>query len=263
MFKRSILRAFMLGAALLAMTAAVQAQTTSEITKRGRVRIGVLTGAPPFGMIDAQGNPSGYDVDVANLIAKYLGVPADLVALTPPARIPALQAGRVDFLVATLAPTPARALTVDFTIPYNAFQMAIMAKKESKISKLEDLKDKTVGVNRGSSQEAALQKSAVPGTKITRFEDDSTTAQALIAGQIDSIAIPDVIGREIAKTRPDADMDIKFIYFQQPNSLAVRKGSDELRLWLNNVIYFIKVSGELDEICRKWTGAPLPNLPVF
>lgn len=268
MWKRSALRAVLLGLAMLAVVGtapmgAAKAQTTAEIVKRGRVKIGVLTGAPPFGMIDAQGNPSGYDVDVANLIAKYLGVPADITPLTPPARIPALQAGRVDFLVATLAPTPERALTVDFTIPYNAFQMAIMAKKATAIAALEDLKNKTVGVNRGSSQESALTKAAVPGTKITRFEDDSTVAQALIAGQIDSIAIPDTIGREIAKTRPDADMDIKFIFFQQPNSIAVRKGSEELRRWLNNTIYFIKVSGELDEICRKWTGTALPPLPTF
>ena len=58
-------------------------------------------------------------------------------------------------------------------------------------------------------------------------------------------------------------MEQKFIFFQQPNSLAVRKGSDELRQWLNNVIYFIKVSGELNEICVKWTGVPLSNLPTF
>jgi len=260
---KSMLRAMLLGAALLMAIGAVQAQTTAEIVKRGRVKIGVLTGAPPFGMIDAQGNPSGYDVDVANLVGKYLGVPVDLVPLTPPARIPALQGGRVDFLVATLAPTPERALTVDFTSPYNAFQMAIMAKKGLAISTLQDLRGKTVGVNRGSSQESALNKAAVPGTKVTRFEDDSTVAQALIAGQIDTIAIPDTIGREIAKTRADADMEVKFIFFQQPNSIAVRKGSDELRQWLNNTIYFIKVSGELDEICRKWTGAALPTLPTF
>ncbi|MBC7801452.1 MAG: transporter substrate-binding domain-containing protein [Gemmatimonadaceae bacterium] len=259
-------RLLVLGLAMLMAAGGVaqaQAQTTAEIVKRGRVKIGVLTGAPPYGMIDAQGNPSGYDVDVANLIAKYMGVPVDLVPLTPPARIPALQAGRVDFLVATLAPTPERALTVDFTIPYNAFQMAIMAKKATAITTLDDLKGKTVGVNRGSSQETALNKAAVQGTRITRFEDDSTTAQALIAGQIDSVALPDTIGKEIARTRPDADMETKFIFFQQPNSLAVRKGSDELRQWLNNTIYFIKVSGELNEICMKWTGQPLSNLPTF
>lgn len=252
-------------AACLLVTGALgaAAQTTAEIVKRGKVRIGVVTGAPPMGMIDGTGNAIGYDVDTANLIGKYMGVPVELVPLTPPARIPALQAGRVDFLVATLAPTPARALTVDFTIPYNAFQMTIMARKGTAITSLADLKDKTVGVNRGSSQESALQRLAIPGTKITRFEDDSTVAQALFAGQIESMAIPDTIGNEILKTRSDTDVELKFVFFQQPNSIAVRKGSDELRQWLNNVVYFIKVSGELDEISRKWTGSALPDLPTF
>lgn len=248
---------------LLTGAVAVQAQTTAEIVKRGKVRIGVLTGSPPMGMVDSTGNPIGYDVDMANLIAKYMGVPVELTPLTPPARIPALQSGKVDFLVSTLAPTPARALTVDFTQPYNAFQMAVIAKKGAAVKSLDDLKNKTIGVNRGSSQESALQRVAVPGLKITRFEDDSTVVQALISGQIDTAAVPDTVIIDYLKSRPDADVESKFIFFQQPNSIAVRKGSDELRQWLNNMIYFVKVSGELDEIARKWTGNPLPAMPVF
>ena len=52
-----------------------------------------------------------------------LSLPVELVPLTPPARIPALQTGKVDFLVATLAPTGERAKTVMFTQPYSAFNM--------------------------------------------------------------------------------------------------------------------------------------------
>lgn len=249
--------------ALLTSTLSASAQTTAEIVKRGKVRIGVLIGSPPMGMVDATGNPVGYDVDTANLIAKYMGVPVELTPLTPPARIPALQAGKVDFLVSTLAPTPQRALTVDFTQPYNAFQMAIVGKKTATLKSLDDLKNKTIGVNRGSSQESALQRISIPGSRLTRFEDDSTVLQALISGQIDSAAMPETVMIDYLKSRPDADVESKFIFFQQPNSIAVRKGSDELRLWLNDTIYFMKVSGELDEIARKWTGVGLPNMPVF
>lgn len=250
-------------ALLLATSLGATAQTTAEIVKRGKVRIGVLIGSPPMGMVDSSGNPIGYDVDTATLIAKYMGVPAELVPLTPPARIPALQAGKVDFLVSTLAPTPARALTVDFTIPYNAFQMAIMAAKGSTVKSLDDLKGKSIGVNRGSSQEAALVRLAIPNLKLTRFEDDSTVVQALVAGQVDTIAVPDTVGIDFLHNQPGADIEDKFIFFQQPNSIAVRKGADELRQWLNNTIYFMKVSGELSDICKKWTGSPLPELPTF
>jgi polar amino acid transport system substrate-binding protein len=124
--------ALTLGMAMFAATAAT-AQTVDEIVKRGKARVGVLIGAPPYGSVDSQGNAIGYDMDVANLVSKYLGVPIEVVQLTPPARIPALEAGRVDFLVATLAPTPERARVVQFTIPYSAFQMGIYAKKGTAI----------------------------------------------------------------------------------------------------------------------------------
>ncbi|MGI4794482.1 MAG: transporter substrate-binding domain-containing protein, partial [Janthinobacterium lividum] len=114
MSKRWLLTA-MCAFTLLTGTLSANAQTTAEIIKRGKVRIGVLIGSPPMGMVDSTGNPIGYDVDTANLLAKYMGVPVELTPLTPPARIPALQSGKIDFLVATLAPTPQRALTVDFT----------------------------------------------------------------------------------------------------------------------------------------------------
>src|SRR3546814_801419 len=118
-FRTSVV-ALVLGAGLLP-TAPASAQTVTEIVERGEVKIGVLIGAPPYGSIDAQGNAVGYDADVAALVGKYLGVPVELVPLTPPARIPALEAGKADFLIATLAPTPERAKAVMFTIPYSAF----------------------------------------------------------------------------------------------------------------------------------------------
>jgi polar amino acid transport system substrate-binding protein len=255
------------GLAFLATEAKAQQAgpiTTADIIKRGKARIGVVTGAPPFGMVDPQGNAVGYDIDVANLLGKYLGVPVEISSLTPPSRIPALEAGRVDFLCATLGATPERARTVMFTMPYSAFRMMIMAKKDSPIKELADLVGKKVGVPRGTPQEQALVRKAPKGTQIVRFEDDATSAQALIVGQIDACGIPDTIGGEIAKTRPEAGLENKFLLFNQPNCMTVRKDQFELRQWLQNTIYFMKVSGELDDIAQKWTGNPLPaDLPVF
>lgn len=246
-----------------AVASAAQAQTTAEIIKRGKVTIGVVSGAPPFGTTDAQGNATGYDVDVANLVAKYMGVPAEIVPLTPPSRIPALESGKVDFLVATLAPTPERAKAVMFTMPYSAFELTIFAPVSQKYSKLKDLGKKKIGVTRGSTQDNALTRMALPGTNIVRFEDDATSAQALISNQVDAVALPNTIGQEIMKARGAGKFDAKFAFSLQPNSMTVRKDAFELHQWLNNTIYFIKLNGELDAAFRKWTGNALPELPVF
>ncbi len=240
------------------------AVTLADIQGRGTVRIGVLTGAPPMGMIDAQGNPSGYDVDVANQLGQYMGLPVELVPLTPPARIPALQTGQVDFLVATLAPTGERAKSVMFTSPYSAFNMVIVSGPNEKFESLDQLKGKRVAVNRGSSQETALRRANVEGLEIVVFEDDSTSAQALVAGQVDATALPSTVAQALITQAPQAGLQVGFTFFRQGNSMAVQPGDFDLLQYLNTSIYLMKVSGELDKIAVKWTGDPLPpTLPSF
>ena len=260
---RSAITALAVGLTMAVATPSL-AQTVTEIVKRGKAKIGVLIGAPPYGSVDAQGNAVGYDADVAALVGKYLGVPVEVVPLTPPSRIPALEAGKADFLVATLAPTPERAKAVMFTIPYSAFQVGIYSSKNQAIKAWADLKGKRVGVNRGSSVEGELVKREKDlQLTIMRFEDDSTTMQALFSGQVDAVAEPDAQANAAIKARGNTDVELKFVFSKQPNSMTVRKDAFELKQWLNNVIYYIKQNGELDEVSRKWVGSPLPELPTF
>jgi polar amino acid transport system substrate-binding protein len=238
------------------------AVTPDEIVKRGSVRIGVLSGVPVYGTVDEKGNPAGYDIDVARVLAAQLGVKAELVPLTPPSRIPALQAGKIDFLVATLAATPERAKAVMFTQPYSAFQMVIVAPQGAGLNKMADLAAKRVGVNRGSSQESALLRAAIPGLQVVRYQDDATVLQAMLAGQVDATAIPEGVAKDVIRQQPDAKLAVKFTFFHQPNAMAVRLEEAAMRDWLNQAIDGMKRSGELNKISLKWTGNPLAELPA-
>lgn len=248
---------------LVAGLSLVQAQTVDEILDEGQINIGVVTGVPPFGSVNASGEVVGYDVDVANLIGEHLGVDVEITGLAPPARIPALQSDRVDMLVATLGPTPQRAQSVMFTMPYSAFLMSILAPVDSDYSNLEDLQGVSVAVPRGSPQDVELTRRAVEGTDIQRFQDDATAAQALFSGQVDAVAIPNITAMSILDQRNEEGHELKFSFSQQPNSMTVRKDAFELQQWLNNFIYFTKLNGELDAISQEWIGEPLPDLPVF
>lgn len=248
----------------LALSSQAGAQSVDEIVARGKVRIGVNSGAPPFSIADAKGNTVGYDVDTANLLGKYLGVPVEIVPYTTAARIPALESGKVDVVVATLSPTPARARVVMFTMPYSTFQLVVLGPKDSAVKTMPDLAGKKVGVSRGTPQEVALTRVAPKEAVITRFDDDSTTMQALVSRQVDVVAIPETVFMELKKARPDIALEPKFTLFNQFMSIAVRKDAFELRQWLNTTLSFIKANGELDEISKKWTGKPLPpDMPVF
>ena len=251
-------------AAVAMLAPGVQAQSISDIVASGTVKIGVNSGAPPFSIVDANGQTVGYDVDTANLLAKYLGVKAEITPYTTAARIPALESGKADIIVATLSPTPARAQAVMFTMPYSTFQLVVLAAKDSKIKAIGDLSAVKIGVSRGTPQEVALVGMAPKDAVITRFDDDSTTMQSLVSNQVDAIAIPETVFMELKKARPDIPFEPKFALFNQFMSIAVRQDSYELRQWLNTTLSFIKQNGELDAISQKWTGKPLPkDMPVF
>lgn len=254
----------LLAAVMLVVSAASNAQSINDIVKRGKVLIGVNSGAPPFSFVDSTGKAQGLDVDVANLFAHYLGVPAEISTYTTAARIPALEAGKVDFMIATLGATPARAKVVMFTSSYNVFPLVIASYKGSAIKSFDDLKGKKVAIARGTPQEAALMNAAPKSVVLSRFDDDLTATQALLTQQVDAVAIPETIYKEVLKSRPNADIAVKFAFHNDFQSIAVRQGSFELLQWLNTTLAYIKGNGELDAIAVKWTGHPMPkDMPVF
>jgi polar amino acid transport system substrate-binding protein len=96
-----------------------------------------------------------------------------------------------------------------------------------------------------------------------RFDDDASTAQAMITGQVDAIAESTIMLNDVFKPRPDLQLESKFVFSRQFNGMAMRRDAADLRRWVDTFIYYIKNNGELDAICRKWIGTPLPELPVF
>ncbi|MEO6986450.1 MAG: transporter substrate-binding domain-containing protein [Paralcaligenes sp.] len=254
----------LMGVMMLMMSPASNAQTINDIVNRGKVLIGVNSGAPPFSFVDSNGKAAGLDVDLANLFAQYLGVPAEITTYTTAARIPALQAGKADFMIATLGATPARAKVVMFTSSYNVFPLVIVGHKGNTYKSMADLAGKKVAVARGTPQEAALMHAAPKNVVLSRFDDDLTSTQALISEQVDAVAIPETIYREVLKSRPKADIAVMFSFHNDFQSIAVRTGSFELLQWLNTTLAYVKGNGELDAIAQKWVGHPMPkDMPVF
>src|ERR1700749_158706 len=125
------------GAALLAapalLTRPAFAITQDEIKKRGKVIIGIQGDNPPWGFVNTAGKQEGLDADIGELYGKYLGVPVEFMPLEVANRIPALTAGRVDVLFAPMAMFPDRAKAVQFSKPYVANIIYLIAPKSVEI----------------------------------------------------------------------------------------------------------------------------------
>lgn len=263
----STLKRLALATAALAFTVfaplAAQAQSIDDIVKKGKLTVGVLIDLPPFGVVDAKGEPDGYDPDVAKLMGKYLGVPVELVPVTGPNRIPYLLTNRVDMLIATFGITPERAKQVVFSIPYGSIDIILAAPKSKAIAKADDLAGMKIGVARASTQDTALTAMAPKTATIQRFDDDATAAQAYLSGQVDALGSNNVIVNGIAKDNPQLELERKLVLRRQFQGITLRRNSPELLQWTNTFLYFVKNNGELDALYKKWLGEPLPDMPTF
>jgi polar amino acid transport system substrate-binding protein len=241
--------------------APAQAATPDEIKARGKLTVGVMTDYPPFGGVNAEQQPEGYDADVAKLLADALGVQLELVPVTGPNRIPYLLTNKVDVLIATLGITAARAKQVLYSNPYSTLTISVLAPKDLAIKTPQDLKTVTISVSRASTEQAALEAVAPQGTPIKIFDDDATSIQALISGQTQALGASTVVLAHLAKSFPQLNIEPKILLNEQANGMAFRKADSELRDFANTFIDKIVQSGELSKINEKWFGFPLAKLP--
>ena len=244
---------------LLAATAPASAQNVDDLIKRGKIVFGVDTANPPFGSIGKDGQPEGYEPDVARLVGKYLGVEVEFVPATPQNRIGYLLTNRVDVIMMGI--TPERARQLWYTMPYAVEAAVLVGPASVNVKTMADLAGKRIGIPRGAMQDIVLSKSAPPGAQIMRFDDQATAVQALIAGQVDLAGTGMLQYQIINRDDPGKGYETKLILRPLHFGMGVRRGNSDLLQFLNTVVYAIKANGELDAISQKWRHLPLENLP--
>lgn len=236
------------------------AQTLERIKERGRLIVGVQGANPPFGFMNTQGQLDGYDADVGKLLAAKLGVPISFVAMASADRIPSLNTGKVDVLLATLAMTAERSKSVQYSQPYAGDKIAVLGPKTLEIKTTDDLKGLLMGAQKSSSQERELLK-FVPEDKLLRFDDDSATIQAMLSGQVQAIGANQFFIDRFEQLRP-GEFEDKLLLAASWNGAGTLLGDKEMNATVNALIDELKANGQLDELYRKWMKLPLPDFPA-
>jgi len=233
----------------------------SEILKRGKVNIAVPESFPPFGSLGADGEHQGYDVDVAKLVAKDLGVDLELVPVTSKQRIPFLETNRVDLVISSMGANPSRAKSINFSSAYAPFFSGAFASSDKRIKEPEDLAGYKVGMTGGTLEDLEITKVAPSSAKLIRFGDNAATLSAFKSGQIDVLVTGNTAAAGISAEDSNLDIQTKFIIKESPCFMGVKKGNDDLLRWINVFILHKKLGGQLNSISQKWLGQDLPPLP--
>ncbi len=257
-------RTILLGAVALAapavLTRPAYAITPDDIKKRGKVIIGIQGDNPPWGYVSSAGKQEGIDADIGELYGKELGVPVQFMALEVANRIPALTSGRVDLLFATMAMLPDRAKAVQFSKPYVANQIVLLAPKTVEVKTNADMAKITIAVARAAAQDTEVTRNAPPGTNILRMDGDAASIQAVVSGQAQAVGGNIFYIRRLEEAKPGV-FEQKLTFTSIYNGACTRLGEREINASINTFIDKIKASGELTKITRKWMNAEQPPMP--
>lgn len=249
--------------ALVGITSAsaLAQSTLDEVIKRGTLIIGVSLGTPPFGITNASMEPDGFDVDMGKLIARDLGVKVQFVDTVAANRIPVLTTNKVDIVISSFSITAERAKAINYSNPIYVDQQVALAPKALTLAGLGDFKGKRLGVTRSTTNDIVATRKAVEGTNIQRYDDDASTNQALLAGQIDGM----VTSAALAATMigRDPKLEIKFVVAEAAMGIGLRRGDADLLRWLNTEIYLLWANQEIQALQMKWMKTTNKELPRF
>lgn len=245
-----------------AFVSGTQAQTVAGLKKSGTLKAGVQVAQVPWGFPDSSGKLTGYDIEFVELLAKDLGVKPEFVPVTPANRTAALLTGQVDVLAAVMGIFPDRQKVVLFSRPYATNENVIIAKAGPPMKGWEDLKGMRVGVPRGNPVDGAITKANPAGVTVQRFDDDSSTVQALMSGQVDAIGAASTQIGNIAKVAGPGKYESRMVLQRAFNGAAIRPTEREWLDYLNDFIGRKIASGELPALYQKWMGSELPKLPT-
>jgi ABC-type amino acid transport substrate-binding protein len=237
------------------------------IVKSKKLRCGVMLDSPPAGYRDQNNEPDGYDVTYCKDMAKALSAEPVIVETPSPDRIPALVSNRIDVLIASTTPTPARALTVAFTQPYTNNIMTVVTRKDAGISQYSDLKSKKLGGVVGTTPEQLFKTELAAGWQssgatYTGYATDAESYLALQQGKVDAILIDVGVFHALSQSgqfpefvtagaAPLADF----------GSIAVRRDDQQFLNWARMFVFQQVATGRWAEVYKKYYGdGPLPPL---
>lgn len=228
-----------------------------------KIRIGIEGAYPPFSSINAAGQPVGFDIDIALALCEEMGAECKLVTQDWDGIIPALLAKKYDAIIASMSITEERKKKVDFTDKYYNSPAKFAVKK----GKMKDftmegtraaIKGKTIGVQRETIFDRFLTDNYDRDITIKRYGTQDEVYLDMLSGRLDlmmgdSIAMTDGFlkkdGKDFELVGPKYS-DPK--WFGDGAGIAIRKGSDDLRMMFNQAIKAIRANGVYKKINDKY-----------
>ena len=232
-----------------------QAGTLDDILKAGVLRVGFDAGYQPFEMTAKDGKYIGFDVDMAKMMAKDMGVKVEFVNTAWDGIIPALLTKKFDVIMGGMTITPQRNLRVNFSDPYIVVGQTILLRKAlaGTIKSYSDLNDPKfkVAVKLGTTGEEAVKR-LIPKATLVQFETEEDGKLDVINGKSDAFVYDLPYNAIVAAQNNGNLVHLEKPFTFEPLAWAVNKNDPDILNFMNNYLRQIKGDGSYDRLYKKW-----------
>jgi len=231
-----------------------------DLSRLNVIRFLTETDFPPFNFAGPDGNPQGFNVDLARMLCEELKVGCTVQMRRFETLLPSLIENRGDAVIASLAVTPDTRARVDFTDPYYRTPARFAARRDSPVDDPlpERLEGKKVAVVAGTAHEAYL-KTLFTEVEVRPYPSPDVARLALKRGDVD-LLFGDAISLAFWLNGTDSENCCSFRggpyidsrYFGEGVGIAVKKGNDAMRLALNWALYRVWEQGRFTDLWLRY-----------
>ena len=232
-------------------------ETTAEEAKTtdgGTLIVGFDQDFPPMGFVGDDGEYTGFDLELAQEVAKRLGLEYKAQPIAWDSKDMELESGNIDCIWNGFTMT-GREDDYTWTEPYMANQQVFVVANDSDISSQADLAGKIVEVQADSSAEAALKEApelTATFKELLTTADYNTAFMDLEQGAVDAIAMDVIVaGYQIQQRNADFKI-LDDSLSEEEYGVGFKKGNTELRDKVQSTLEEMAEDGTLQEVSKKW-----------
>lgn len=263
MFNKKV-KKLVLGSLMVVMTASlIGGCGSSSTTTSNKLIVGTNATFVPFEFKDDKTQDyAGFDIDLIRAIGKRINKDVELKNVSFEGLIPALNTHDIDVAASGMTITKARSEKVLFSSPYYENALAIVYKSNDAIHSLDDLKNKKVAAQMGTTGADLAHK--IEGAAVKEFDHSNEALLELKNGGVDATVIDLPVAQYYSTKHPDEHIQI----LAYPNTkeylgLALNKDNKALQEEINKAIADMKADGEFNSLYKKWFNVDAPaDMPV-
>ena len=235
------------------------------------LRVGTECTYAPFNYRTADGELTGYDVDVATEVGERIGAEIDFVCQEWDGMIPALLANKFDLIVASMSITAKRLERMDFSGPYRVSIGQFVGRKDAELELFNEdgsvnaagFAGVRVGIERASTYEEWIT-AVVPDAEVVYYDNNESLYLDLTAGRVDAI-MTNPMKAYLKFLSKEGNQDFTVIgpqlddpdYFGIGVGVGLRKGQDELKAQINDALKGMTEDGTLNDFSLRYFPFPI------